>query len=46
MGLGPKVGLAMGFVVARHVAEKKNLLRNPIKLAQQVLWGCHAPLDC
>jgi hypothetical protein len=38
-------GFDRGLFVVRHIAGKENLPRNPIKLAQQVLWGCHAPLD-
>ncbi len=45
MGLEPLVGLAVGFAMAILVAGKQNLPRNPIVLAQQVYWGCHAPLD-
>jgi hypothetical protein len=40
MGLGPEVDLAVGFVMARDIAGKENLPRNPIKLSQQVSWGC------
>ncbi len=45
MGLGPLVGLAMGFSVEILVVGKKNLQRNSIVLAQQVYWGCHASLE-
>ena len=45
MGLGPLVGLAMGFAVAILVVGKENFSRNSIVLAQQVYWGCHAPLE-
>jgi hypothetical protein len=46
MGLGSLVDLAMGFAVAILVAGKENRPRNPIVSANQVFWGCHAPLDC
>jgi hypothetical protein len=36
MGLGPLVGLAVGFAMAILVAGKENLPRNSIVLAQQV----------
>ncbi len=45
MGLRPLVGSAVGFAMAILVAGKENLPRNPIVLAQQVYWGCHAPLE-
>jgi hypothetical protein len=45
MGLGPLVGLALGFAVGILVARKDKLPRNLIVLAQQVYWGCHAPLE-
>ncbi len=45
MGLGPLVGLSVGFSMAILIAGKKNLPRNSIVLAQQVYWGCHAPLE-
>ena len=45
MGLRPLVGSPMGFVVAILVAGKENHQRNLIVLAQQVYWGCHAPLE-
>ncbi len=44
MGLGPLVGSAVGIAVVILIAGKENLPRNPIVLAQQVNWGCHAPL--
>jgi hypothetical protein len=34
MGLGPLVGLAVSFAMARHVAGKENRPRNPIMSAQ------------
>ncbi len=46
MGLRPLVGSAAGFAVAILVAGKENCPRNPVMSAQQVFWGCHAPLDC
>ncbi len=46
MGLGPLVGSAVGFAMAMLVVGKENHPRNPIMSAQQVFWGCHAPLDC
>ncbi len=45
MGLRLLVGLAVGIAMAILVAGKENLPRNPIVLAQQVYWGCHAPLE-
>ncbi len=45
MGLGPLVGSALGFAVVILVAGKENLPKNSILLAQQVYWGCHAPLE-
>jgi hypothetical protein len=45
MGFRPLVGSAMGFAMAILIVGKENLLRNPIVLAQQVFWGCHAPMD-
>ncbi len=45
IGLGPLVGLALGFAVAIFIAGKENPPRNSIVLAQQVYWGCHAPLE-
>ena len=45
MGLKLLVGLAVGFAMAILVAEKENLPRNLIMLAQQVYSGCHAPLE-
>ncbi len=44
MGLGPLMGLSVGFSMAILIAGKENLPRNSIVLAQQVYWGCHAPL--
>jgi hypothetical protein len=45
MGLRPLVGSAVGFAMAILVVEKENFPRNSIMLAQQVYWGCHAPLE-
>jgi hypothetical protein len=45
MEIGPLVGSAMGFIVPILIAGKENLPRNPIVSAQQVFWGCHAPLE-
>ncbi len=45
MGLGPLVGWAVGCAMAILIAGKENLPTNPIVLAQQVYWGCHAPLE-
>jgi hypothetical protein len=45
MRLGPLVGSAVGFAMAILVVGKETCQRNPIVLAQQVFWGCHAPLD-
>ena len=45
MGLGTLMGLALGFAMAILIAGKENLPRYPIVLAQQVYWGCHAPLE-
>ncbi len=45
MGLVPWVGSAMGFAMVILFARKEDLPRNPIVLAQQVFWGCHATLD-
>jgi hypothetical protein len=45
MGLGPLVGSAVGFSMAVLIAGKEFLPRNLIVLAQQVYWGCHAPLE-